>query len=254
MVIISNFTFDLIFQDLLTYLPETFPAAKRQEYQRKVQFIKEAYKPFDYLIRLPGPIDFPFLQDGRCGTKVLDAPLIYRPPRSPRLQVLEYLGIPQSFHNSKILLIQFGGHASAAASSTPPTLPDDWICLTSTASTDNRFFTFPSDFYLPDLINASDLVLGKIGYGTVSEGIGMAKPLLYVRREMFAEEPYLLKYMNQEGLCIEIGQVDFEAGQWRESIDRIMQQEKHLLASGRLFGMKDGSAELAKMIESIAKE
>lgn len=41
---------------------------------------------------------------------------------------------------------------------------------------------------MPDLVNACDVVLGKIGYGTVSEAVGIEKPRIYVSRPLFAKK------------------------------------------------------------------
>lgn len=54
-----------------------------------------------------------------------------------------------------------------------------------------RFTAMPLDVYVPDLIPLADAVLGKLGYGFVSECITLGTPLIYVPRQNWPEEPYL---------------------------------------------------------------
>lgn len=54
-----------------------------------------------------------------------------------------------------------------------------------------RFLTMGPDSYVPDLVHAADVVLGKIGYGFVSECISTGTPLVYVPRQHWPEEQYL---------------------------------------------------------------
>ena len=247
-ILVTNFTFDLIFQDLLQYLPRE----TRQKVVPLIDFVQESYEKTDYLVRLPGFIDFPFLSKAR--TKVVDAPLVYRAPRQSKDVVMELLHIPVMYQKHKLLLIQFGGFAVKSSSSSQSSLPEGWIALISSPHPDPRFFQFDPAIYLPDLIDASDAILGKIGYGTVSECIGMGKPLLYVSRTMFAEEPYLLRSMDELGVSHEISRIDFESGNWANAITTIMKKKSVSESEGRAFGMGDGSIEIAKIIEDLVTQ
>lgn len=161
-VLVSNFTFDAIFAKLLTYLPEG-------EGQRElVEQIKILYATYDYVVKLPGYIDFPFVEEYWSEedreVRVTDAPLVFRPPRLGREDVLGNLGVPVGLRGNKVLLVQFGGQIVGGEGVLKvPKLPDGWICLSSTPVADKRFFTFPKDVYSPDLVVAADVVLGKIG-------------------------------------------------------------------------------------------
>lgn len=251
--IISNFSFDIIYHDLLKYLPDSCPNAAKETYIGLVSMITTAYTSFDYLLKLPGCIEYPFMADPSCLAKVIQSPLIYRPALATKEQTLERLQIPKEYRDHKILLMQFGGHAFSG-STHPPSLPKGWICLSALQQPDPHFFTFKSDFYLPDLINASSAVLGKIGYGTISECIGIGKPLIYVRRVMFAEEPYLLEYMQREGVCVELGREDFEFGNWQESIELVDRKYVAARESGIEMAKPDGSRELAEQVYTLIKE
>lgn len=49
----------------------------------------------------------------------------------------------------------------------------------------------PQSSYVPDLIHCADAVLGKLGYGFVSECVTCGTALIYVPRVDWPEEPYL---------------------------------------------------------------
>lgn len=70
----------------------------------------------------------------------------------------------------------------------------------------------PSTTYIPDIINASDVVLGKCGYGICSEVVSSKTPLLYISRTGFAEEAGLIRMVDQLG--VEMPKDDYTSGNW----------------------------------------
>ena len=69
-------------------------------------------------------------------------------------------------------------------------------------------------------VNAADCVLGKIGYGTVSEALVHGTPFVYTRRDYFNEEPFLRKLLERNGLAVEMRRRDFLEGNWKAFISR----------------------------------
>jgi len=63
-------------------------------------------------------------------------------------------------------------------------------------------------------IAASDALIGKIGYGTVSECLAHGKPLVFVRRDYFNEEPFLRRLLQIHNAAVEIRRRDFLEGNW----------------------------------------
>ena len=63
-------------------------------------------------------------------------------------------------------------------------------------------------------IAAADVLLGKIGYGTVSECLAHSTPLVFVRRDYFNEEPFLRRLLQLHGAAVEIRRRDFLEGTW----------------------------------------
>ena len=63
-------------------------------------------------------------------------------------------------------------------------------------------------------VEACDVVLGKIGYGTASECLAHRRPLVFLRRDFFNEEPFLRKLLELHGAAVEMKRRDFLAGNW----------------------------------------
>ena len=55
----------------------------------------------------------------------------------------------------------------------------------------SRFTSLSPSAYVPDLIRAADAVLGKLGYGFVSECVTNGTALIYVPRVDWPEERFL---------------------------------------------------------------
>ena len=145
----------------------------------------------DWYIKLPGQT--PILSEH--AVRSIDGPLIARlSSPNARRNIREQLkGISD---NQKILLLGFGGH-DTQWNLQDSFLPEGWVCLILGIKDDqlkalslpeNRFIAMSFESYVPDLIAASDAVLGKIGYGFVSECIANSTPLIYVPRSDWPEE------------------------------------------------------------------
>ncbi|KAG2341845.1 hypothetical protein BDR05DRAFT_964912 [Suillus weaverae] len=62
---------------------------------------------------------------------------------------------------------------------------------------------------MPDLTTVADVLLGKLGYGTVSECVDSCTPFCGLK---------LL--LAQEGVGIELSRVAYEAGDWTSAVGR----------------------------------
>ncbi len=72
----------------------------------------------------------------------------------------------------------------------------------------------------------------------------MNKALVYVLRPMFAEEPGLLQYMGEKGICEEISVEDYEGGNWTLTLERVWRTR----GEGSTVDVAEGSIEVAKLI------
>lgn len=160
--------------------------------------VEEQYRKANKLFRYPGHISMPAFANERQH-EIVDLPLTFGRATHTRQQVLTKLGVEVPV-SSRILLLSFGGQASALLTQTI-TLPAGWVVLvkqhllpSSPAPTGpTPLIGYPDPFQRGmtnvDLIGACDAVLGKLGYGTCSEAIGNGnKPFLYVPRTEFIEE------------------------------------------------------------------
>ncbi|GAA5795989.1 hypothetical protein HPULCUR_001354 [Helicostylum pulchrum] len=155
--------------------------------------------------------------------RIIDVPLVFRKFQTPREQVLDQVGIPKEIYDThKILLLSFGGQMLGGGRWGNP-LPPGWICIVCAAPDSIEmpplFYRAAKDAYVPDLTNACDVLLGKLGYGTCSECIGHSTPFVYVPRPQFIEEHGLLKLMNDQGSAVELSRQDFEDGKWAKAIE-----------------------------------
>ncbi|KAJ0030989.1 hypothetical protein Pint_12656 [Pistacia integerrima] len=106
-------------------------------------------------------------------------------------------------------------------------LPSGWLCLvqfvcgaSDTQELPPNFIKLPKDAYTPDLIAASDCMLGKIGYGTVSEALSYKLPFVFVRRDYFNEEPFLRNMLEFYQAGVEMIRRDLLTGNWKPYLER----------------------------------
>ncbi|CAH1757618.1 8393_t:CDS:2 [Entrophospora sp. SA101] len=253
--IVSNFTFDAVYSGLC----EGDELDLR--IKKLVEQVVEDYKKSELLIRLPGYIPLPSFastklypesktdelirsngyhhnvndhtnNDGHNRRQVIDVPLVVRKSKTPRDVVLKNLGIPEEiFKTHKVLMVSFGGQNLVGMEEWGSPLPDNWIAIVCGSSFDKlpeNFYNCPKDAYIPDLTNAADAVIGKLGYGTCSECIGHSKPFIYVPRPQFIEELGLRKLMEFQGSSLEMPKEKFERGEWKTYILEAYNMSKNI--------------------------
>lgn len=79
-----------------------------------------------------------------------------------------------------------------------------------------------SDFYLPDLVYASDAVIGKLGYGTVAEVYQAGLPFGYIPRDSFPETRPMADFVQTEMHVVELSRADFSRGRWGEIPQKLL--------------------------------
>jgi hypothetical protein len=80
-----------------------------------------------------------------------------------------------------------------------------------------------STFYHPDLIYASDAVVGKAGYSTLSEAYHAGVPFAYVARPSFRESGPLTAFIEREMNGFEIPLLEYHSGQWVERLPALLE-------------------------------
>ncbi|PKI50822.1 hypothetical protein CRG98_028817 [Punica granatum] len=183
-------------------------------HHRKIVWqIAEDYSHCEFLIRLPGYCPMPAFRD------VIDVPLVVRRLHRSRKEVREELGIGE---HVKVVILNFGGQPSGWKLE-ERYLPSGWLCLVCGASESEdlppNFIKLAKDAYTPDLIAASDCMLGKIGYGTVSEALAYKLPFVFVRRDYFNEEPFLRNMLEYYQAGVEMIRRDLLVGHWKPYLE-----------------------------------
>ncbi|GFZ01077.1 arabinose kinase [Actinidia rufa] len=228
-VCVTNFSWDFIYAE--------YVMAAGLHHRSIVWQIAEDYSHCEFLIRLPGYCPMPAFRD------VIDVPLVVRRLHKYRKEVRKELGIGEDV---KLVIMNFGGQPGGWKLK-EQNLPSGWLCLVCGASDDEElppnFIKLAKDAYTPDLIAASDCMLGKIGYGTVSEALAYKLPFVFVRRDYFNEEPFLRNMLEYYQCGIEMIRRDLLTGHWKPYLERAIS------LTPCYEGGINGGEVLAKLIE-----
>ncbi|KAF8627988.1 hypothetical protein AX15_004116 [Amanita polypyramis BW_CC] len=119
----------------------------------------------------------------------------------------------------------------------------------------DQFFVAPRDIYMPDLTAIGDVLLGKLGYGTVSECVDASTPFVYVSRPLFIEEHGLRLLLGREGVGMELPRGCYESGDWADAVeeawrlgkDKKAKKRKEML-QGEPRGRQEEMQELAQEV------
>ncbi|KAK0500166.1 hypothetical protein EDD18DRAFT_1248472 [Armillaria luteobubalina] len=153
-------------------------------------------------------------------SKISGSPLLSRTPST---------GFP-SFNTIPSTPIEQFAEFAAEDETESQLLPDSsWIAIVCGVTKDQwesqgdselpeGFYVAPRDVYMPDLTAAADALLGKLGYGTVSECVDSATPFVYVSRPLFIEEHGLRLLLDNEGVGVELSRDSYEAGEWAPAV------------------------------------
>ena len=82
------------------------------------------------------------------------------------------------------------------------------------------FLPMNSFFHFPDLVRASNQVVGKVGYGTMVECWAANRKLHGVFRDDFRESKVLKEFIMAEGFGCEITLDQFNSGDWINNLDQ----------------------------------
>ncbi|KAG6706181.1 hypothetical protein I3842_07G212100 [Carya illinoinensis] len=197
-VCVTNFSWDFIYAE---YVMDA-----GNHHRSIVWEIAEDYSHCEFLIRLPGYCPMPAFRD------VIDVPLVVRRLHRSRKEVRKELGIGEDV---KLVILNFGGQP-AGWNLKEEYLPSGWLCL----DLPPNFVKLAKDAYTPDLMAASDCMLGKIGYGTVSEALAYKLPFVFVRRDYFNEEPFLRNMLEYYQGGVEMIRRDLLTGHWKPYLER----------------------------------
>ncbi|TFK46081.1 hypothetical protein OE88DRAFT_1668231 [Heliocybe sulcata] len=132
----------------------------------------------------------------------------------------------------------------------PRMLPDDsWTVVVCGVSPEwakedggelpEGFYVAPRDVWMPDLMAVSDVLLGKLGYGAVSESVESCTPFVYVSRPLFIEEHGLRLFLSESGVGVELSRSSYEEGDWAAAVEEAWLKGKDAKARRRRLGEQE---------------
>jgi UDP-N-acetylglucosamine:LPS N-acetylglucosamine transferase len=207
-MLVENFTWDWLYQQYVD-------VATR--FNGHIDYLKTLFAEAHYHIKTE-----PYCSPDQVDLTVAPASRkIKNPPESIRKQ----LGLPAA---SKMVLITAGGigqHYSfldrlKKLRHIKFILPGAGLQMTIR---DNLIILPPrSDFYHPDLVNASDAVVGKVGYSTLAEVYHAGVPFGYAVRSNFRESEPMAAFIDSEMNGISVDESEFSTGAWADKLNDLL--------------------------------
>lgn len=187
-VLVQNFTWDWLYQPYTALYPE---------FETIIDWFEGIYSSCSHIIRTT-----PFCHMPHYAQKAaLTTQPVSRTFRVSRQETRRALGCPE---NAKLITYTMGGIESNA-----PVLeglarnPDFYLLEPGRGDSlihENNLIILPrqSSFHHPDIINASDLIIGKLGYSTLAETYYAGIPFWYLPRDDFRESTSLADFANRD--------------------------------------------------------
>jgi hypothetical protein len=151
---------------------------------------------------------------------------VARAPRTSRDQVRSRLGIPSS---ARVVMVTMGGfRLETTFLQSLSDLQDVYFIVpggSDTVEMRNNLVLLPfhSEYYHPDLINASDAVISKAGYSTIAEAYYANIPYGYVSRAQFRESPILSAFIQEHMGGLAIDGASFTTGAWTRVVSSLLE-------------------------------
>lgn len=218
-VLVENFTWDWIYEDYVKY---------DSDFSKHIKYLSKVFLSADYRIQLE-PVCLYVDSD------LIVDPISRRISKSKEI-VRNELGL---LHDDKVILITLGG------------IDGDYKFLEKLSSLENVKFIIPgaskkrgenenlillpkhSAFFHPDLLNASDAVVGKAGYSTVAEVYNTGLPFGFVTRENFKESAVIEKYNSKHIKGFPIKEAEFYSCNWLPQVHDLLSYPRISRADSR---------------------
>jgi hypothetical protein len=155
----------------------------------------------------------------------VNVPPIARAPHTLRSEVRRRLEVPA---DDPMVLLSMGGTGWDYGQLGELNNQDRaWIVVPGGGRTARRrgrllMLPFHGGFYHPDLVAASDLVVGKLGYSTVAEAFHSASAFAYLARPNFPESPVLARFVEEHMRAMEINEEAFRCGDWLPQVEPLL--------------------------------
>lgn len=199
-ILIENFTWDWIYAGYV---------AADGGMARHLSYLRNLFAAADYHIQTQ-PVCEPTTAD-------LTAAPISRKARTPAARMRKTLGVPPE---ARLVMVTMGG--SNWDFTFLEQLTDQkelyFVIAANGSSLEQRdnFILLPrhSPFFHPDLVNACDAVIGKVGYSTLAEIYQVGVPYGYIPRPQFRESAILSDYIGTHMAGLAINEAQLHDGSW----------------------------------------
>jgi len=230
-ILVENFTWDWIYREY---------AFTHRRFQAHIDYLQQVFDTADYRIQAE-----PACSDASADLKT--AP-VCRKIKASAGEIKKRLGLPPA---EKMVMITTGG------------IPSRYGFLEKLISRAEIRFIIPgivekvqirrnlillphrSEFYHPDLVNAADAVVGKVGYSTLAEIFHAGVPFGYIARENYRESGKMVEFVEKEMIGIAVEDKAFEDGSWISGIDALLALER------RRPNLINGARQAARFIGEI---
>ena len=209
-LLIENFTWDWIYEGYL----ETKPG-----FEKFVTILRNAFSYCDFHIQTK-PLCLP------SSTVQLCVPPISRKAVCSSVQIRDKL---QILPDQQVVLFTMGGVETDYSMIKKLQFPPSVVVIipggSRTIQRVGNFILLPhhSTFYHPDLIEATNIVIGKIGYSTIAETYYAGIPFGFIPREQFRESSVLAQFIRQNIPSISISFDDLNS-------PHLLEKTHHLLS------------------------
>jgi hypothetical protein len=230
-ILVENFTWDWIYQQY---------TVSDSRIQRHIDYLQPVFNAADYHIQTE-PVC------SRNSADLVTAP-VSRKIKTTGDEIRNRLGLPA---DGKMVLITTGG------------IPQSYGFLEKLNKLREITFVMPgagpelkiidnliilphrSDFYHPDLVNAADGVIGKVGYSTLSEIYYGGVPFGYVARSNFRESESMVEFIQRQMPGIAVSESEFNCGNWTAKLAELL----NLAPVER--NIANGAEQISRFIEDI---
>jgi hypothetical protein len=95
-----------------------------------------------------------------------------------------------------------------------------------------------------DVLASCDAIITKPGYGTFTEAACNGVPVLFVTRQNWPEEPYLVQWLQHNSLCIEIEREALQRGEIADALETLWSKNMPLRPKA------EGAVEVARFLKT----
>ena len=140
--------------------------------------------------------------------------------------------------------------AKASEDTRIPPRPGDRGFLRRRVKNRKNLFLLPhhSEYFHPDLVTASDALIGKVGYSTLAEVYSAGMPFGYIARSDFRESRVLVSYIENHMQGFAIEDREFYEGSFLSRLTELLslqRVERHT---------QNGAEQAARFILNLMKE